>query len=55
MTKTRLHLLGLAFVAVVATALTQIAAAASKSFDSSQPIFLKTLTARELRDALKLP
>jgi len=29
--------------------------AASKSFDSSQPIFLKTLTARELRAALKLP
>ena len=29
--------------------------AASKSFDSSQPIFLKTLTARELREALKLP
>jgi predicted dinucleotide-binding enzyme len=29
--------------------------AASKSFDSSQPIFLKTLTARELKDALKLP
>jgi len=29
--------------------------AASKSFDSSQPIFLKTLTARELRDALKVP
>ena len=29
--------------------------AASKSFDSSQPIFLKTMTARELRAALKLP
>ena len=29
--------------------------AAGKSFDSSQPIFLKTLTARELREALKLP
>ena len=29
--------------------------AAGKSFDSSQPIFLKTLTARELRVALKLP
>jgi predicted dinucleotide-binding enzyme len=29
--------------------------AAGKSFDSSAPIFLKTLTARELRDALKLP
>src|SRR5688572_4911243 len=29
--------------------------AASKSFDSSAPIFLKTLTARELRVALKLP
>jgi len=29
--------------------------AAGKSFDSSQPIFLKTLTARELRDTLKLP
>jgi predicted dinucleotide-binding enzyme len=29
--------------------------AASKSFDSSQPIFLKAMTARELRDALKLP
>jgi 8-hydroxy-5-deazaflavin:NADPH oxidoreductase len=29
--------------------------AASKSFDSSQPIFLKTLTARELKEALKLP
>ena len=29
--------------------------AAGKSFDSSQPIFLKTLTARELRAALKLP
>jgi predicted dinucleotide-binding enzyme len=28
---------------------------AGKSFDSSQPIFLKTLTARELREALKLP
>ena len=27
----------------------------SKSFDSSAPIFLKTLTARELRAALKLP
>jgi len=27
----------------------------SKSFDSSAPIFLKTLTARELRVALKLP
>jgi predicted dinucleotide-binding enzyme len=29
--------------------------AESKSFDSSAPIFLKTLTARELRAALKLP
>lgn len=29
--------------------------AASKSFDSSQPIFLKAMTARELREALKLP
>src|SRR5690349_18411349 len=29
--------------------------AAGKSFDSSQPIFLKTMTARELRAALKLP
>jgi len=29
--------------------------AAGKSFDSSQPIFLKTMTARELREALKLP
>lgn len=29
--------------------------AASKSFDSSQPIFLKTMTARELRESLKLP
>jgi len=29
--------------------------AASKSFDSSQPIFLKAMTARELRAALKLP
>jgi predicted dinucleotide-binding enzyme len=29
--------------------------AESKSFDSSAPIFLKTLTARELRVALKLP
>jgi predicted dinucleotide-binding enzyme len=29
--------------------------AAGKSFDSSAPIFLKTLTARELRTALKLP
>jgi len=29
--------------------------AAGKSFDSSQPIFLKALTARELRDTLKLP
>ena len=29
--------------------------AQSKSFDSSAPIFLKTLTARELRTALKLP
>ena len=29
--------------------------AAGKSFDSSQPMFLKTLTARELRDTLKLP
>jgi hypothetical protein len=29
--------------------------AAGKSFDSSAPIFLKTLTARELREALKLP
>jgi predicted dinucleotide-binding enzyme len=29
--------------------------AESKSFDSSAPIFLKTLTARELRTALKLP
>ncbi len=29
--------------------------AAGKSFDSSQPIFLKPLTARELRDTLKLP
>jgi predicted dinucleotide-binding enzyme len=29
--------------------------AAGKSFDSSQPIFLKAMTARELREALKLP
>jgi predicted dinucleotide-binding enzyme len=29
--------------------------AASKSFDSSQPIFLKPMTARELKVALKLP
>ena len=29
--------------------------AAGKSFDSSQPIFLKAMTARELRAALKLP
>ena len=29
--------------------------AQSKAFDSSAPIFLKTLTARELRAALKLP
>jgi predicted dinucleotide-binding enzyme len=29
--------------------------AASKSFDSSQPIFLKAMTARELKAALKLP
>ena len=29
--------------------------AAGKSFDSSQPLFLKTLTARELRETLKLP
>jgi len=29
--------------------------AAGKSFDSSQPLFLKPLTARELRDTLKLP
>ena len=29
--------------------------AATKSFDSSQPIFLKAMTARELRAALKLP
>jgi 8-hydroxy-5-deazaflavin:NADPH oxidoreductase len=29
--------------------------AASKSFDSSQPIFLRTMTAAELRAALKLP
>jgi 8-hydroxy-5-deazaflavin:NADPH oxidoreductase len=29
--------------------------AAGKSFDSSRPIFLKTLTARELREALKQP
>jgi predicted dinucleotide-binding enzyme len=29
--------------------------AAGKSFDSSQPIFLKAMTARQLRDALKLP
>lgn len=29
--------------------------AAGKSFDSSQPIFLKTFTARELRETLKLP
>jgi predicted dinucleotide-binding enzyme len=29
--------------------------AAGKSFDSSSPLFLKTLTARELREALKLP
>ena len=28
---------------------------AGKSFDSSQPIFLKAMTARELRAALKLP
>jgi predicted dinucleotide-binding enzyme len=28
---------------------------AGKSFDSSQPIFLKAMTARELRGALKLP
>ena len=27
---------------------------AGKSFDSSQPIFLKAMTARELRAALKL-
>jgi len=31
------------------------ALAAGKSFDSSQPIFLKAMTARELRTALKLP
>ena len=29
--------------------------AAGKSFDSSSPLFLKTMTARELRAALKLP
>jgi predicted dinucleotide-binding enzyme len=29
--------------------------AAGKSFDSSQPIFLKALTAAELRSTLKLP
>ena len=29
--------------------------ASGKSFDSSQPIFLKTMTARELREVLKLP
>lgn len=29
--------------------------AAGKSFDSSSPLFLKVLTARELREALKLP
>lgn len=29
--------------------------AAGKSFDSSQPIFLKTMTAAQLREALKLP
>ena len=29
--------------------------AAGKSFESSQPIFLKAMTARELRAALKLP
>jgi predicted dinucleotide-binding enzyme len=29
--------------------------AAGKSFDSSQPIFLKAMTSRELRTALKLP
>jgi predicted dinucleotide-binding enzyme len=29
--------------------------AAGKSFDSSQPIFLKAMTSRELRAALKLP
>lgn len=29
--------------------------AAGKSFDSSSPLFLKPLTARELREALKLP
>lgn len=29
--------------------------AESKSFDSSAPIFLKAMTARELREALKLP
>ena len=29
--------------------------AQSKSFDSSQPIFLKSMTARELKAALKLP
>ena len=29
--------------------------AAGKSFDSSQPIFLKAMTARELRETLKLP
>ena len=29
--------------------------AAGKSFDSSAPIFLKTLTARELREVLQLP
>jgi predicted dinucleotide-binding enzyme len=29
--------------------------AAGKGFDSSSPLFLKTLTARELRTALKLP
>ena len=29
--------------------------AAGKSFDSSQPIFLKAMTARELKEALKLP
>jgi len=29
--------------------------ASGKSFDSSQPILLKAMTARELRAALKLP
>ena len=28
---------------------------AGKAFDSSSPLFLKALTARELRQALKLP